>query len=214
MEAELTPKAGRPWVGTGTSSCVQRRTAVGLALLVAVSMTSAEALTVEVKKGPIDGRETTIISVKGEIKPGDDEKFTGMADGKGDAVVILDSPGGNVLAGIQIGEAIRRNGYSTLVPRGLQCASACALAWLGGRTRLMAPRRDGRLPRRLHGGRPQACSRLGRQRRRRRLPQPARPDHSGDRLHHRGAARRDPMADVRRRQARRHRGEAIRRRGA
>ena len=60
--------------------------------------------------------------------------------------------------------------------------------------------------------RPQAWRRFGRQCGRRRLPQRAWSGDSGDRLHHRGTARRDPMADLRRRQARRHRGEAIRQR--
>lgn len=35
------------------------------------------------------------------------------------------------------GQAIHLKGFATLVPDGVQCASACALAWLGGIPRLM-----------------------------------------------------------------------------
>jgi hypothetical protein len=37
-----------------------------------------------------------------------------------------------LVAGLRIGEAIRRMGFSTIVPDGRHCASACAFAWLGG----------------------------------------------------------------------------------
>jgi hypothetical protein len=47
----------------------------------------------------------------------------------------LSSNGGSVLAGIEIGEAIRLKGFQTLVVG--RCASACALAWLGGTQRFM-----------------------------------------------------------------------------
>ncbi len=48
-----------------------------------------------------------------------------------DAVdVLLSSNGGQMVAGISIGEEARRLGYST-VAEGV-CASSCALAWLGG----------------------------------------------------------------------------------
>ena len=46
------------------------------------------------------------------------------------AEVEFRSVGGSIVAGIKIGEAIRIKGFSTLVEEG--CASACALAWLGG----------------------------------------------------------------------------------
>jgi hypothetical protein len=41
------------------------------------------------------------------------------------------------------GEAIRRKGFSTIVSDGRRCASACALAWLGGVERFIGP--DGRI---------------------------------------------------------------------
>lgn len=46
--------------------------------------------------------------------------------------VALDSPGGNLLEGMRIGMAIRDAGVQTLVRQGETCASACAIAFLGG----------------------------------------------------------------------------------
>ena len=43
------------------------------------------------------------------------------------------------MAGIQIGETIRLKGFQTLVPAGARCASACAMAWLGGTQRFLGP---------------------------------------------------------------------------
>ena len=39
---------------------------------------------------------------------------------------------------LEIGKAIRLKGFTTYVPDQTRCASACALAWLGGRARLMS----------------------------------------------------------------------------
>lgn len=73
----------------------------------------------------------TFYFVHGPFEPGDGERFvrTAVAD---KAVVVLESPGGNLLAGIGMGEHIRMKGYASAVPAGAICASACALAWLGG----------------------------------------------------------------------------------
>jgi len=55
------------------------------------------------------------------------------------AVVILDSPGGNLESALQIGKEINVRGYSTSVEREKICASACALVWLAGDKRYMEP---------------------------------------------------------------------------
>lgn len=54
--------------------------------------------------------------------------------------MVFDSVGGNLVAGIEIGKAIRLKGFGTLVLDNRLCASACALAWLGGKTRWAGPR--------------------------------------------------------------------------
>jgi hypothetical protein len=49
--------------------------------------------------------------------------------------VRLDSPGGLLLEGTKIGSVIRDAALGTLISRGEECASACALAFLGGTSR-------------------------------------------------------------------------------
>ena len=56
-------------------------------------------------------------------------------------VVQFESPGGHVKPALEVAEVIRRRGLDTYVGR--FCASACTVAFLGGRQRWVAP--DGRL---------------------------------------------------------------------
>jgi hypothetical protein len=79
-----------------------------------------------------------LILVKGQLVKDDDVKFSTLADAqKTPAVVFLESRGGLVLAGLQIGRAIRRHGFATAVADNAVCASACAIAWMGGKQRFM-----------------------------------------------------------------------------
>lgn len=75
---------------------------------------------------------TNVIVVSGALEDEDREKFERVAQQYSEARVFFKSPGGSVLAGVSIGEAIRLKGFSTGVRSGDVCASACALAWLGG----------------------------------------------------------------------------------
>jgi hypothetical protein len=82
----------------------------------------------------ITGRTT--ITLSGLIGPDDAETFkvkAGLFPGK--ATAILNSPGGNLLAALAVGEFIRLRGWSTYVSD--ECDSACALIWLGGSPRMM-----------------------------------------------------------------------------
>lgn len=83
------------------------------------------------------GADLTIITLEGDLAEGDDKKFVDAALANPDALVVFHSDGGNLISGIEIGKAIRLKGYTTLVPDEMRCASACALAWLGGRIRAM-----------------------------------------------------------------------------
>ena len=77
------------------------------------------------------------INIEGNLRSGDDAAFLAATLGVERALVVLDSDGGNLLAGLEIGRIIRARGFSTTVRDGRRCASACALAWLGGRRRFM-----------------------------------------------------------------------------
>ncbi len=81
--------------------------------------------------------ELSVIIVDGDLVLGDEKRFADAAISTSDALVVLGSNGGNLFAGIEIGKAIRLKGFTTLVPDNIRCASACALAWLGGRVRAM-----------------------------------------------------------------------------
>lgn len=51
--------------------------------------------------------------------------------------IFLDSPGGDLFAGMRIGQLIAAAGLHTVVNQSAQCQSACALAFLAGRQRLL-----------------------------------------------------------------------------
>jgi hypothetical protein len=82
--------------------------------------------------------EPDLITVVGDFAVGDEKKFIDVALTSQNALVAFQSPGGSLIAGIEIGKAIHLKGFATLVPENIQCASACALAWLGGRIRFMS----------------------------------------------------------------------------
>ncbi|MEY9783964.1 hypothetical protein ABIA23_005431 [Sinorhizobium fredii] len=53
--------------------------------------------------------------------------------------VAFNSPGGNVAKAMELGRLIRSEGLVTIQSRGSECASACALAFLGGLQRFAQP---------------------------------------------------------------------------
>jgi hypothetical protein len=81
------------------------------------------------------------IYASGAIEAGDAARLSGLvrsnnlANGFDDYVVRLNSPGGLTLEGMEVGRVIRDASLETLVARGDVCASACALAFLGGTRR-------------------------------------------------------------------------------
>lgn len=79
-----------------------------------------------------------LVTVSGPIELSDYDLFLRRIAPLTTAIVAFNSDGGNLLAGIQIGETIRLKNFASLVPGGMRCASSCALAWLGGTRRFMA----------------------------------------------------------------------------
>lgn len=78
-----------------------------------------------------------LISVTGVLNEGDDTFFRKLVAASDKAIVVLNSEGGSVRAGIEIGRAIRLRGFATAVPPQTLCASACALTWLAGSPRFL-----------------------------------------------------------------------------
>jgi len=108
--------------------------AIFLSALLLLNCLPAAAATIVKAFGKAD---SVIINISGELLRGDENRFVDIAGTAAGAVVALDSPGGNLVAGIAIGKVIHFKHFDTLVPNGSACASACALAWLGGASRLM-----------------------------------------------------------------------------
>jgi hypothetical protein len=78
-----------------------------------------------------------IVIVEGRLESGDEIQFRTQVGRLTKAIVDFNSDGGDLRAGIAIGKTIRLKSFSTAVLDGKRCASACALAWLGGSPRYM-----------------------------------------------------------------------------
>lgn len=81
--------------------------------------------------------EMDIIAVTGVLNVGDETVFRNVAAASDKAFVVLNSEGGAVKTGLEIGRAIRLRGFGTAVGPDSLCASACALTWLAGSPRIL-----------------------------------------------------------------------------
>ena len=110
-----------------------------LGLLAAMCFTSPATAEIVVERIPIEGGAPVLL-VKGEFALGDDAgRLAREVSATGARVVTFNSNGGNVMAAITYGRMIRSLGLSTFQLRSTQCASACALAFVGGVTRKAEP---------------------------------------------------------------------------
>lgn len=107
-----------------------------LSLVALLFWVPLEALAAEIAVEPHAG-DLNIISISGPLESGDSQKFWGVIKGVPKGLVIFSSPGGLLAEGLAIGEQIRSKGFASAVAENTMCASACGLAWLGGRPRLM-----------------------------------------------------------------------------
>ena len=104
-----------------------------IALAGALLATPASAAQISVDRGG----DTATVTVRGTLETEDGQRFADVVASLTKAIVMLNSPGGDLDSGLSIGRTIRRKSFSTGVPNGVRCASACALAWLGGTSRYM-----------------------------------------------------------------------------
>jgi ATP-dependent protease ClpP protease subunit len=79
------------------------------------------------------------VVIQGRLNHGDEDIFRArIAALHTPSIGIgLNSPGGDLRAGIEIGTIIRMRGLATGVPVGAECASACGLIWLAGTPRVI-----------------------------------------------------------------------------
>jgi hypothetical protein len=108
-----------------------------IVLLTSILCSATVAYSAEVARIGSDGDGSVYFKITGELKKGDAEKFLTVTDGTASAVVAFESEGGDLQTGLDIGSLIRMRAYSTAVLDGEACYSACALAWLGGTSRVV-----------------------------------------------------------------------------
>ena len=94
----------------------------------AVPAQAAEITVERVADGDFD-----LITIQGEIKENDDVVFAKLTRSiaVSQAVVVLDSPGGQIYPALEIAKIILIKNFGTYV-EDASCASACALIWLAG----------------------------------------------------------------------------------
>jgi len=130
----VTPVGDRNWTSqdlTAPKEGTVRKLVITCAL--AASGTGVFAAEVRYLGENTEGRP--VVSILGDFERTDIEKFANVTRGLEAAVVVFESDGGNLEAGLEIGTRLRLRGFSSVVANGKHCLSACALAWLGGETR-------------------------------------------------------------------------------
>ena len=115
----------------------RRGLGAGLLLVGMLAANTAFAASIEVSRSQ-DG--PAVVVIQGPLVLDDIEDFRTKIMTLPNAVVALQSDGGSLVAGIRIGTLIRMRNFPTLVPNGSRCASACAIAWLGGTRRFLGER--------------------------------------------------------------------------
>jgi hypothetical protein len=107
--------------------------------------------------GSCGARCPRVIAAQGEIGEGTPDAFVSfvrenVGGGNLHGILLLDSPGGKVVASMELGQALRRLGMAVIVARPAageasqnmalvsgRCYSACVYALMGGRRRVIPP---------------------------------------------------------------------------
>lgn len=91
---------------------------------------------IEISKHARDSASVNAIQVKGVISEGDTfelQAYIASLPKKPHIVIVLSSPGGNLAEGMKLGRFFYERKIETAIETKTFCASACALAFLGGR---------------------------------------------------------------------------------
>jgi hypothetical protein len=107
---------------------------LSIALALVVLGTSAHAASITVERDGCNPRDCYRINIKGDIKLEDFPQFEKIiGDYKiKNALVYLDSNGGNMVGGLLMGYSIKEHGFSTYVHKDTVCVSVCAAMWMAG----------------------------------------------------------------------------------
>lgn len=82
-----------------------------------------------------------VVFASGDIVEGDTDRLERLLDqGKIEGrIILLDSPGGDLLEAMSLGRSLRYFGFTTFLHQKAECLSACAYAFLGGEYRVALP---------------------------------------------------------------------------
>lgn len=108
----------------------------GLWLLASAITIPAVALDFSIHPNAASMPAVTAILAEGDIEEGDVERlarFLSTVPVQKTTAIYLASPGGSLYEGMRLGRYFGRNHIKTVVEGNRICASACALAFLGGR---------------------------------------------------------------------------------
>lgn len=88
-----------------------------------------------------DGHERKRLILSGEIRQGDAKKLASVISNNSNWIntIELNSPGGNVMEAMIMGEVVRSARLETIVQPGQTCASACFIIWINGSSRIAFP---------------------------------------------------------------------------
>jgi hypothetical protein len=131
--AEKLQMINQKWV---RSILKLKRLSIVLMFAAVIARTADAAEVTELIK-PTDN--VRVIMIHGNLEMGDERDFIQVALSADRAIVLFNSNGGNLHAGIEIGKAIKLKQFYTGVAKDTYCASACAFAWLAGTKRFMEP---------------------------------------------------------------------------
>lgn len=98
-------------------------------------LSSRQAYSLEYRVHENNKSTLTAVLAIGVIEPGDTERLNKFLNGMrraSNAAIYLASGGGNLYEGIRLGIYFREHRIKTVVEGGYDCASSCALAFLGG----------------------------------------------------------------------------------
>jgi len=132
----LTASASRP----GPAAPIANRAAPTIASATASAGDGDRLMAVTVVPRSASGviRDTTLVHLDGRIDADAPRRLSEALVGvEGNVAIWLNSPGGNLFAGMQLGRIIRKRGASTHIIdartlRPGKCYSACAMTFLGG----------------------------------------------------------------------------------
>jgi hypothetical protein len=110
---------------------------MGYTILLAI-FTLSQINALEFSEHENNSKTLNAIMATGEIEYNDVEKldrYLSELPKKKHIAIYFDSPGGNLLGGIRLGKYFKDHGIKTVIQGKSICASACALAFLGGTDR-------------------------------------------------------------------------------